>query len=339
MDPTAIGTSIINALEIPGIPTALSAPLSFGLLLVIEALLLFGLVKLSRSLAQTVLKVRFHKKYHIILSDAVSIRPSLALAGQGSVILRVPFWEHERANGARDKRRQSNRLIRPSSSLSISHFRIASDNPYPIYWLYKELTIRGNSFIEPRVLRRGSETCAEAECPRPASKPASQTAAVVYAHYVDHPTDFEEYCADTFRQQGYRAKTTPKSNDGGFDIDMIDPQGRRCIVECKCYNPSGESVGRDLVQKLVGANAIARAERIIFITTARFTDAAIEYAHSIPNPVELIDGSKLELLVRNAVVRPSNATDVPKQASIQLKAPLTWEDIEQQYPPDIASQK
>ena len=81
---------------------------------------------------------------------------------------------------------------------------------------------------------------------------------------------------------------------------MVDPQGNRCIVECKCYNSTNESVGRDAVQKLVGANAIVQAQRMIFVTTARFTDAAVEYAQSTPIPVELIDGNKLEQIICSA---------------------------------------
>ena len=120
---------------------------------------------------------------------------------------------------------------------------------------------------------------------------------------------------------------------------MVDPQGRQCIVECKCYNPANESVGRDTVQKLVVANAIAQAQRMIFITTARFTDSAIQYAKSTPNPVELIDVNKLEQIIRGVPWNQPANSNRQECAGDRLCTDLSWAAIVKYYPPDVSPHK
>ena len=339
LNPTTIGISIASSLANTGLPATLSHLCAFAFLLIIEVALLAVLFKLIQSTADAALKAAFRKRYHIELSNAVTIRPLLSASEQGTVALHIPFWRYGNKDGSRDKRRQDNRLIYKKSFLTISHFSIASYEPYIIYWLYKELILRGVSFTRPEIFHDPgrSQTCVSK--PHYISRPPSQAASVVYEHYSSHPTVFEEYCADIFRQQGYKAETTPKTNDGGFDIKMVDPQGRQCIVECKCYNPANESVGRDTVQKLVGANAIAQAQRMIFITTARFTDSAIQYAKSTPNPVELIDGNKLEQIIRGVPWNQPANSNRQECAGDRLCTDLSWAAIVQYYPPDVSPHK
>ena len=62
------------------------------------------------------------------------------------------------------------------------------------------------------------------------------------------------------------------------------------IVECKCYSIN-HKVGRPSIQKLVGANNIVSADRMVFVTTSDFSSAAIDYAKE--TGVELINGHKL----------------------------------------------
>lgn len=337
LDAATIGTSIANSLTNAGLPAFFSFLCSFSLLLAVELILLISFAKLLRSTIQTAFKAAFHKRYHIVLNKAVILRLTTSIKEQGDVTLRIPFWKYENKDGSRNKRKRNNRLIRRESSLAISHFVITSNNPYLIYWLYKELILRGVQFLKPKIFGRKGRICPDSQGLRLASRPASNASSVIYAHYIDHPTDFEEYCAEIFRQQGYKAKTTPRTNDGGFDIDMIDPQGRRCIVECKCYNPDNESVGRDLIQKLVGANAVVQAERLIFITTARFTEAATKYACSISNPVELIDGDRLQLIIRRETETDTIGTNTSETAYDQIASLISWKEIAKHYPPDVGS--
>lgn len=118
----------------------------------------------------------------------------------------------------------------------------------------------------------------------------------IYVKFSDSPYNFEEYCAKLFRAMGYKAKTTPKSNDLGYDIFLETTLGETGIVECKCFK-QGSCVGRPTIQKLVGANATIHAEEMYFITTCHFSKQAIEYANK--TGVTLIDGNSLERLINH----------------------------------------
>ncbi len=337
MDPAAINIEISRSLTQAGLPVALSDFLTFLILLVIEIALIYVLQKLLRSIFQAVLRSLFRKQFHIALNSGVAIAPLLQSKNQGRVLFRIPFWMHANKDGSRDRRRQKNRLVRRKSTLSISHFVIKSYEPYAIYWLYRELVFRGFVFDQPKIVTHGREASMTTRSAQPLPKPPSAAAAAIYNHYIDHPTDFEEYCAYLFRKQGYTAETTPRTNDGGFDIDMTDPYGNRCLVECKCYNPSGESVGRDLLQKLVGANAAQGAQRMIFITTSHFTNGAIEYARSLSTPIELISGNELECLVRAVAINSGTSENV--DSSTSSKQVISWDSVSQCFPPDVAQNK
>lgn len=151
LSPTTIGISIANSLSNAGLPTALSFFCAFALLISIELVLLTALVKLAKSTAEAALKTQFRKRYHIALSKSATIRPLLSTSEQGTVALHIPFWRYGNKDGSRDKRRQSNNLICEKSLLKISHFSIMSSEPFIIYWLYRELVLRGILFDRPKI--------------------------------------------------------------------------------------------------------------------------------------------------------------------------------------------
>lgn len=71
---------------------------------------------------------------------------------------------------------------------------------------------------------------------------------------------------------------------------MLLRNDEKTIVECKCYSHKNK-VGRPAIQKLVGANNIALADKMIFITTSDFSSYAVSYSGEVG--VELINGCKL----------------------------------------------
>ena len=118
-------------------------------------------------------------------------------------------------------------------------------------------------------------------------------------YYSEKPTNFEGLCSELFESLGYIAKLTPPTNDGGYDI-LLTRGGEKTIVECKCYS-IGHKVGRPNIQKLVGANNVVLADKMIFITTSDFSGAAISYAEEVE--VKLINGNKLmELLHKQGFI-------------------------------------
>lgn len=108
---------------------------------------------------------------------------------------------------------------------------------------------------------------------------------------------------------GGRGVTTARSNDGGIDgvIDQDVLGLNKVYVQAKRYGP-GSSVLRPEVQGFVGALS-GKADNGVFITTARFSTGAIEYARSVPMRIILIDGQRLaELMIEYSVGVQVNQT-------------------------------
>lgn len=100
-----------------------------------------------------------------------------------------------------------------------------------------------------------------------------------------NPYQFEKVVGDYYRECGYVVHQTKRTNDGGKDLVMYKG-GQTYFVECKKYSKNN-SIGRPLVQKLVGACHPVGAKPI-FVTTSTFTAGAIREAKR--SGVELIDG-------------------------------------------------
>ncbi|MDB8545800.1 restriction endonuclease [Turicibacter sanguinis] len=108
-----------------------------------------------------------------------------------------------------------------------------------------------------------------------------------------NPYQFESYIGDYFRDQGYTVHQTAKSNDGGKDL-ILHKGGKTYYVECKKYARSN-SIGRPLIQKLVGA-AHPTGAKAIFVTTSKFTNGAV--AEAKRSNVQLIDGNRLMRMLK-----------------------------------------
>lgn len=95
-----------------------------------------------------------------------------------------------------------------------------------------------------------------------------------------------------FKAAGMIASVTKKSNDKGVDGIAKHPEGL-IVVQCKRYAPENP-VGSEKIQQFKGAIEETEAWRGYFVTTSRFTAAALESA-------ELSD--KLVLVEMNELVR------------------------------------
>lgn len=103
------------------------------------------------------------------------------------------------------------------------------------------------------------------------------------------PQQFEDETARMFRRLGYTVEQTPYANDQGRDA-IMRKDGKKYLVECKRYG-EGTSVGRPDIQKFDSAIKHDRAVSGFFVTTGKFTQAAVEYARN--KPIELIDAARL----------------------------------------------
>ena len=281
----------------------------------------FLLVYLVDSLIQSILRFIFYARYEITVNRRVRLLPFPSI-GAGKYRLKFPHWLYANADGSRDHRRKSNSLRKGKGVLFFGFFRITSKDPIVIVWLVNALRRKGHNInlIRPEAIKLDAAKQRQKEIAE------SNSISSIRNMFECRETDFEQYCAELFRLEGYKAKTTPPTADGGYDIDMIDPYGRRCFVECKCY--SRNTIGRPMLQKLYGANAQEEAERLIFITTTDFSKGARDYAEGVD--MELINGKALlSLAERHRKAIRLKATEPPLDEWL-----LNYKDVASNYPPD-----
>ncbi|MFI1885353.1 restriction endonuclease [Streptomyces jumonjinensis] len=114
------------------------------------------------------------------------------------------------------------------------------------------------------------------------------------------PIAFESLVAELFRAMGMRAVTTQRSNDGGVDVDAMDPtpiRGGKIVVQVKRYR---NTVPPTAVRDLYGTVQDAGANKGVLVTTSRFGPGSHAFAHG--KPLELVSGGELvDLLHRHGL--------------------------------------
>lgn len=109
------------------------------------------------------------------------------------------------------------------------------------------------------------------------------------------PREFEKLVVLLLQRMGYGGEikqsgtVTSYTNDGGIDgIIKEDVLGLgRIHIQAKRYAQSN-NVGREEIQKFVGALAVAQSNKGVFITTSSFSQGAITYAGSLNGATTLI---------------------------------------------------
>jgi HJR/Mrr/RecB family endonuclease len=123
------------------------------------------------------------------------------------------------------------------------------------------------------------------------------------------PRSFEEFTGRALESLGYTNVTrVGGSGDLAADLTATDPQGRSAIVQCKRYTP-GSKVGSPALQSFIGMKEVHhRADRGIFVTTADYSQEALNLAKV--HDIVLIDGDdlvKIAALVLTPKAMPSEA--------------------------------
>ncbi|AQM71160.1 Mrr restriction system protein [Vibrio campbellii] len=116
------------------------------------------------------------------------------------------------------------------------------------------------------------------------------------------PRAFEHLVVRLLEKMGYggqvvaAGRVTQASNDGGIDgIIKEDVLGLgRIHIQAKRYDINN-TVGREEIQKFVGALAVAQSNKGVFITTSSYSKSAKEYASNLngSTALVLIDGQQL----------------------------------------------
>lgn len=117
-----------------------------------------------------------------------------------------------------------------------------------------------------------------------------------------NPREFENLVVLLLQKMGYGGKiknaglVTQATNDKGIDgVIKEDELGLGKIhIQAKRYNQD-KAIGREEVQKFVGALAGAQSRKGVFITTSYYSKGAIDFAKTLSTntSIVLIDGEKL----------------------------------------------
>lgn len=119
------------------------------------------------------------------------------------------------------------------------------------------------------------------------------------------PAEFEKLVVKLLLQMGYgngidnAGMVTQQSNDGGIDgIIKEDQLGFSHIyIQAKQW-ALNQTVGKPEIQKFVGALQGQQAQKGLFITTAKFSNGALQFAEKLlGTKVVLVDGSALTKLM------------------------------------------
>lgn len=92
----------------------------------------------------------------------------------------------------------------------------------------------------------------------------------------DTGVDFEEQCANTLEEAGWKVQTTKASGDQGADI-IAESGAKKVVLQCKLYS---KPVGNKAVQEVQAALAHYGATHAAVVTNASYTTAAKELAAS-----------------------------------------------------------
>lgn len=255
-----------------------------------------GSIYIVKSIFDSVIKRNFSKSYGTgKLPRSIKVRKESNEKGKNYYYLNYPYCSVSKKDGTADRRVKKNAIIWEKSNLYVDNYLVFSKRPYDLVEVVRRLRSQG---VKIDLCKEEKKKRAELLKKKEAFAHNNDIQKII-DYYSEKPTNFEGLCSELFESLGYAAKQTPPTNDGGYDI-LLSKGAEKTIVECKCYSIE-HRVGRPSIQKLVGANNIVLANKMLFITTSDFSVAAISYAEEVG--VELINGNKLmELLDKQGFI-------------------------------------
>ena len=110
------------------------------------------------------------------------------------------------------------------------------------------------------------------------------------------PIEFEHVVTDALKRRGYtNVVHTGRPGDGGVDVRGVDAAGKDVAVQVKRY-AARYPVDEGLIDAFVGAIALKKADRGMFVTTSSYTEPAAQAAAKAG--IELIDSSNIDHFLR-----------------------------------------
>lgn len=112
---------------------------------------------------------------------------------------------------------------------------------------------------------------------------------------------FEWMVGEAYRRQGYAVEESLAGGaDGGIDL-ILRKDNKTTLVQCKRWKT--QSVGAPIIREQFGLLTHHNANKVIVVTSGRFTREAVSFAES--KPIELVDGPALLALVRAVQAAPA----------------------------------
>ena len=255
-------------------------------------LLLWFMSWIFRETRARIRRSRAGAELGIRLPQEIRAKPAKEVRGIGAFVLVYPRWKMAKKDGTRDRRYRNNEVVKGHSVLELGRWRLVSRSVIRLYDLVIELRSRGHAIAlsseEADKLNRLNF--------HDRARSSQSVGDDLHQRFAGDPTQFEYFCAELYHGLGYRVEITPPVADGGFGLRMFR-DGQKTLVECKCFKPAN-SVGRPILQRLFGANAVEGADHLILVATATFSGEAIAYAREVG--MELVDGSALVALCSRA---------------------------------------
>jgi hypothetical protein len=84
------------------------------------------------------------------------------------------------------------------------------------------------------------------------------------------PLDFELKCADIFKNAGWKATTTKRSNDQGVDV-LAEKGDQTIVLQCKFH---GRPIGNKAVQEIYAGAKFRAATTAVVVSKSGFTSSA-----------------------------------------------------------------
>lgn len=118
-----------------------------------------------------------------------------------------------------------------------------------------------------------------------------------------HWRNFEELVAEAYRRRGYRAAEGGFGADGGIDLELRTSD-EWVLIQCKQWK--AQKVGVSVVREMYGVLAASDADKVIIISSGRYTQQAIDFASG--KPITLLDGNELLSLIHDVQTDPKVET-------------------------------
>lgn len=286
-------------------------------------ILFFIIINFIKFLINYINRKKFLNEYGIFLSNDFKVSKRKKKYSVNSFVLDYPRWLYSNKDGSKNRVRSNNYLVDGNSYLNYENYHISALHPFLVLDLVDKLRdIYGDFSVEMCVEEINKYNLLKNK--KDMISCAHQIESIL-GKFSSDPTDFEKFCAELFSKMGYKTEVTPKTGDGGFDI-VLHKGKTKGIVECKCYNRN-YSIGRPMIQKLVGANQKEHATQMFFVTTSCFSKDAVAFADE--TNVHLIDGDKLIELIDEYF---DNKNEINISRS---EWRLEHEDLKKYFPPDV----